>query len=44
VETPFALWVYLSATPLLWLTLTVVVWVFADWLAQRAGAIRWSIR
>jgi len=37
VGTPFALWVYLSATPLLWLTLTVVVWVFADWLAQRAG-------
>ena len=35
--TPFALWVYLSATPLLWLTLTVVVWVFADCLAQRAG-------
>ena len=35
--TPFALWVYLSATPLLWLTLTVVVWVFVDWLAQRAG-------
>ena len=37
METPFALWVYLSATPLLWLALTVVVWVFADWLAQRAG-------
>jgi hypothetical protein len=37
VETPFALWVYLSATPLLWLTLTVVVWVFADGLAQLAG-------
>lgn len=37
METPFALWVYLSATPLLWLTLTVVVWIFADWLAQLAG-------
>lgn len=37
METPFALWVYLSATPLLWLALTVVVWVFADWLAERAG-------
>jgi predicted murein hydrolase (TIGR00659 family) len=37
VATSFALWVYLSATPLLWLTLTVVVWAFADWLAELAG-------
>jgi predicted murein hydrolase (TIGR00659 family) len=37
METPFALWVYLSATPLLWLTLTVVIWVLADWLAQLSG-------
>lgn len=37
METPFALWVYLSATPLLWLSLTVVVYVFADWLAKLAG-------
>src|ERR1700704_1079895 len=34
---PFALWVYLSTTPLLWLTLTVVIWLFADWLAQLSG-------
>jgi predicted murein hydrolase (TIGR00659 family) len=37
METPFALWVYLSATPLLWLTLTVVIWVLADWLSQLSG-------
>jgi len=37
METPFALWVYLSATPLLWLTLTVAVWVFADWINQLCG-------
>lgn len=37
MTTPFSLWVYLSATTLLWLTLTVVVWVLADWLAERAG-------
>jgi predicted murein hydrolase (TIGR00659 family) len=34
---PFALWVYLSTTPLLWLTLTLVIWIAADWLAQRSG-------
>jgi len=37
MSTPFSLWVYLSAQPLLWLTLTVVVWIAADWLAQRSG-------
>jgi len=37
MDAPVALWVYLSTTPLLWLTLTVVIWVFADWLAQRSG-------
>ena len=37
METPFSLWVYLSTTPLLWLTLTVVVWILADWLAQLSG-------
>ena len=35
--TPFSLWVYLATTPLLWLTLTVVIWVLADWLAQLSG-------
>jgi predicted murein hydrolase (TIGR00659 family) len=34
---PFALWVYLSATPLLWLTVTVCVWIGADWLSRRSG-------
>lgn len=34
---PFSLWVYLSTTPLLWLTLTVVIWIVADWLAQLSG-------
>jgi predicted murein hydrolase (TIGR00659 family) len=31
------LWVYLSATPLLWLTITVVVYVVADRIAQGSG-------
>ncbi|MFO1080470.1 MAG: LrgB family protein [Reyranellaceae bacterium] len=31
---PFALWVYLAASPLLWLTLTVGVYVAADLVAQ----------
>src|SRR6266404_609269 len=34
---PFSLWVYISATPLLWLTLTIVIWIAADWLAQLSG-------
>ncbi len=34
---PFAIWVYLSATPLLWLALTLVVWVAADALARASG-------
>jgi len=34
---PFSLWVYLSTTPLLWLTLTIVIWIGADWLAQKSG-------
>ena len=37
MEAPFQLWVYLSAQPLLWLTLTVVIFVFGDWLAGRSG-------
>lgn len=32
------LWVYLSATPLLWLTVTLVVYQAADWLFRRSGA------
>lgn len=33
----FALWVYLSTSPLLWLTVTVVAWVGADGLSQACG-------
>lgn len=29
-EAPFSLWVYLSTTPLLWLTTTLFAWVLAD--------------
>lgn len=31
------LWVYLSTTPLLWLTLTLAAWLVADSLARTAG-------
>lgn len=34
---PFALWVYLSTTPLLWLTVTLCAWVAADRLAGASG-------
>lgn len=34
--TPFALWVYLSTSPLLWLTVTLVAWLFAVRLATAA--------
>ncbi len=33
----FELWVYLAASPLLWLTLTLGAWLIADQIAQRAG-------
>jgi predicted murein hydrolase (TIGR00659 family) len=31
---PFSIWVYLSTTPLLWLTLTLVAWLVADAIAS----------
>ncbi|ACK51914.1 LrgB family protein [Methylocella silvestris BL2] len=31
---PFSLWVYLSTTPLLWLTVTLLAWLAADALAR----------
>jgi predicted murein hydrolase (TIGR00659 family) len=31
------LWVYLSGGPLLWLTVTVVAYVIADWVSARSG-------
>ena len=34
---PFSLWVYLSTSPLLWLTVTFVAWLAADALARRSG-------
>ena len=33
----FGLWVYLSTTPLFWLTLTLLVWLGADGLARLSG-------
>lgn len=33
----FALWVYLTQTPLLWLTVTLAAYAVADGVAQRAG-------
>lgn len=33
----FDLWVYLSSTPLLWLTLTLLVWIAADRIARASG-------
>ncbi|HMO28356.1 LrgB family protein [Enterovirga sp.] len=32
----FSLWVYLSASPLLWLTVTLIAWLVADALARAA--------
>jgi predicted murein hydrolase (TIGR00659 family) len=37
MTSPSALWVFLSATPLLWLTATVLVWVVAERLAHWSG-------
>ena len=37
MNNPFALWVYLSTTPLLWLTVTLVVWIGADAIARAAN-------
>ena len=34
---PFGLWVYLSTTPLFWLTVTLCAWLAADGLARRSG-------
>lgn len=34
---PSSLWVYLSATPLFWLTATLVVWLLANAAARRAN-------
>jgi len=37
VNNPFAIWVYLSTSPLLWLTLTLVVWLCADSVSRAAN-------
>lgn len=34
---PFDLWVYLAASPLLWLTLTIGTFLAAQWVAKRSG-------
>ncbi len=34
---PFSLWVYLSASPLLWLSVTLIAWLAADALARLSG-------
>jgi predicted murein hydrolase (TIGR00659 family) len=36
-SSPFSLWVYLSQTPLLWLTVTLLVYASADALSQASG-------
>ena len=37
MSNPFSIWVYLSATPLLWLALTLVAWIAADAIARACG-------
>jgi predicted murein hydrolase (TIGR00659 family) len=37
MDRDFSLWVYLSTSPLLWLTATLGAWLAADWLARRSG-------
>jgi predicted murein hydrolase (TIGR00659 family) len=34
---PFRLWVFLSASPLTWLTMTLAGYALADWISQRAN-------
>lgn len=34
---PAALWVYLTASPLLWLTVTLTAWLLASFIAQKIG-------
>jgi predicted murein hydrolase (TIGR00659 family) len=34
---PVSIWVYLAATPLLWLTLTLIAWLVADAIASACG-------
>ena len=34
---PFSIWVYLSATPLLWLALTLLAWIAADAISRACG-------
>jgi predicted murein hydrolase (TIGR00659 family) len=37
MSTGFDLWVYLSTTPLLWLTVTLCVWIAAERISQASG-------
>lgn len=34
---PFTLWVFLTQTPLFWLTVTLLVYLGTDWVSQRSG-------
>lgn len=34
MSNPFSIWVYLAATPLLWLTLTLISWIAAETIAR----------
>lgn len=36
-KSPVELWIYLSASPLLWLTLTLLVWILASELSKKLG-------
>jgi predicted murein hydrolase (TIGR00659 family) len=36
-RSPIELWVYLSASPLLWLTFTLLVWIAAQGISRRLG-------
>jgi len=36
-DNPFSLWVYLSQTPLLWLTMTLLVYAITDAISQATG-------
>lgn len=40
----FALWVFLSRTPLLWLTVTLTAYVVADRVSAATGRHPWRTR
>ena len=40
----YRIWVYLSETPLLWLTATLLAFAVGDAVSRRCGATRWPTR